>query len=119
MKRAALGDVAGMIRSFHYAASQAYFRQAQSGVVGPDGLAGLRFAARFWYRWASSAFLRSYLSLARQGTFLPTSRGQQETLLNVLIMEKAVYELGYELNNRPDWVEVPLKGILDLLETRP
>ena len=51
------------------------------------------------------------LDLARQGTFLPAQEEELQVLLDALILEKAVYELGYELNNRPDWVKLPLRGI--------
>ena len=59
------------------------------------------------------AFLRRYLQIAGRGSFLPKSRDDLKTLLDILVLDKAVYELSYELNNRPDWVDVPLRGILE------
>ena len=115
LKRSPVQDVAGMIRSLHYAASQGYFRQAQMGAFGPDELATQRVAAQLWYRWSSSAFLKAYLRTAADQAFLPKRRDQLQLLLDLLLLDKAVYELNYELNNRPDWIEVPLRGIVDLI----
>jgi maltose alpha-D-glucosyltransferase/alpha-amylase len=69
-----------------------------------------------WYVWNAATYLSAYLAEASRGEFLPKDRGQLETLLNAYVLEKAVYELGYELNNRPTWVQIPLDGILSLLD---
>jgi maltose alpha-D-glucosyltransferase/alpha-amylase len=61
-------------------------------------------------------FLKAYLAGARQGEFLPQSRPELKVLLEANLMNKALYELGYELNHRPDWVRIPLQGILQLME---
>ena len=61
-------------------------------------------------------FLKGYLDVTRQAAFLPKSASELRLLLDVYLLEKAVYELGYELNNRPDWVIVPITGILGLIE---
>ena len=71
--------------------------------------------ARFWQQWVSSAFLRAYLQQVADGPLVPRAREELARLLNVLLLEKNVYELGYELNNRPEWVRVPLAGILRAL----
>ncbi|MBI2360658.1 MAG: hypothetical protein HYV04_17425 [Deltaproteobacteria bacterium] len=63
----------------------------------------------------SVVYLKAYLEATRDATFLPTSRDEINTLLDLYLLEKAVYELGYELNNRPDWVEVPIQGIMEIL----
>ncbi|MGH2720420.1 MAG: hypothetical protein ACRDJO_02295 [Actinomycetota bacterium] len=64
----------------------------------------------------SAAFLRSYQSTAAGASFLPSNRHELEVLLDAFLLEKALYELGYEVNNRPDWVKIPIQGILDLVE---
>ena len=69
-----------------------------------------------WYRYVSAAFLRSYLDAAGEAPFVPADREEFALLLNGLLLEKAVYELGYELNNRPDWAAIPLEGIRDVLK---
>jgi maltose alpha-D-glucosyltransferase/alpha-amylase len=114
LKQPALRDVAGMLRSFHYAAEVA-LRQAAARGLG--SVSALRHWAGFWELWASAAFLRGYLETetARSPVVVPESRDELGLLLSVYLLEKAVYELGYELNNRPDWVEIPLRGILKLV----
>ncbi|MGQ9688744.1 MAG: maltose alpha-D-glucosyltransferase [Desulfobaccales bacterium] len=111
LKRSALRDVAGMVRSFHYAAYHAIVSKA----VRPEDAPCLEKWAHFWQLWVSAAYLREYLRLAGQADFLPRQEGELQVLLNAFLVEKAVYELGYELNNRPDWVKLPLTGILQLL----
>jgi maltose alpha-D-glucosyltransferase/alpha-amylase len=115
MKRSPLRDVAGMLRSFHYATYTALFNLQRANLISHDDPAGERWAG-FWYRWVSAAFLRAYLDTARDARFMPAERGELELLLDIFLLDKAVYELGYELNNRPTWVQVPLRGILDLLD---
>jgi maltose alpha-D-glucosyltransferase / alpha-amylase len=116
IKRSALHDVAGMIRSFHYAVCVAHFDQVGRGVVSSEDLSSLEPWARLWNLWVSSAFLKAYLAVASQGSFLPRARGELQVLLDTYLLGKSVYQLGYELNNRPDWVRIPLKGILQLVE---
>jgi maltose alpha-D-glucosyltransferase/alpha-amylase len=114
-KRSPLVDVAGMLRSYHYAASQALFRQLGAKPAGTATDEQLRAAADAWYLWAAAAFIGAYRATATAGQFLPKSPDDCDRLLVLFILEKAVYELAYELNNRPDWVEVPLRGLLSLL----
>jgi len=115
IKRCALRDVASMLRSFHYAAYATLFNHRVSVTVRPEDIAALEPWARFWYRWVSAAFLKAYLAGASQVPFLPQGRDELQVLLDVHLLEKAIYELGYELNNRPDWIGIPLQGILDLV----
>ena len=117
IKRTPVRDVAGMLRSFHYAAYTSLFGQLGSASVRPEDLAALEPWARLWNVWVSATFLNSYLEYAAPGGFLPANREELNILLNVYLFEKALYELGYELNNRPDWVRIPLIGILQLLQT--
>ncbi|NIP80661.1 MAG: alpha-amylase, partial [Gemmatimonadetes bacterium] len=119
LKRSALSDVAGMLRSFHYAAYTALADEHLRGMARAGQLEDLDRWARFWAAWASAAFLRAYLDEAGEGgtaPFLPAREDQLRTLLEAHLLEKAVYELGYELNNRPDWVGVPVRGIRQLLD---
>ena len=117
IKRTPVRDVAGMLRSFHYAAYTSLFGHLGSANVRPEDLVGLEPWARLWNVWVSSTFLNSYLEHAASGEFLPQNREELNILLNIYLFEKALYELGYELNNRPDWVRIPLTGILQLLQT--
>ncbi len=65
------------------------------------------------------AYLEGYFSKASKASFLPESQATVKMLLDVYLLEKALYELLYEINNRPQWVKVPLTGILELLEAQP
>jgi trehalose synthase-fused probable maltokinase len=101
-KRSPLRDVAGMLRSFAYAASAS---DLQRGRPAPEG----------WEERAREAFFRGYIE-AVDPALLPPGEGPTRTLLSIFELEKAVYELRYELNNRPDWVGIPVAGIARLLE---
>ncbi len=114
LKRSALRDVAGMLRSFHYAVNHAIMAKT----VRPEDLPCLERWAEFWQMWVSATYLKEYLALAGQGEFLPQPEADLQVLLNAFILEKAVYELGYELNNRPGWVRLPLSGILQQVNLR-
>ena len=117
LKRSSLRDVAGMIRSFHYAAHNALLRQISLAPRPEDELALLQKWAQYWYVWVSAAFLTAYLNGIRQTNLVPKDSEQLKILLNAHLLERAVYEIGYELNNRPGWLKVPLQGILQLMET--
>jgi maltose alpha-D-glucosyltransferase/alpha-amylase len=115
LKRSPLRDVAGMLRSFDYAAQGALLDFTREGVIRAEDAPRLAPWARLWREWVSSAFLRTYLRGVADTRLVPESREQLESLLDVLLLEKAVYELGYELDNRPDWAAIPLRSILELL----
>jgi len=115
LKRPALVDVAGMIRSFHYA-SRAAALQLNLGRSTTDDPSELEPWLVLWYRTVAGTFLGSYLESAAGAAFLPDGREELGALLDFLLLEKAVYELGYEANSRPDWIEIPARGVLDLLE---
>jgi maltose alpha-D-glucosyltransferase/alpha-amylase len=117
IKKSPIRDVAGMLRSFHYAAYTSLFGHLGSAVVRPEDMAAMEPWARVWNIWISTTFLNSYLDHASGGGFLPANRDELNILLNTYLLEKALYELGYELNNRPDWVRIPIAGILQLLQT--
>jgi maltose alpha-D-glucosyltransferase/alpha-amylase len=114
MKRSPLRDVAGMIRSFHYAAYAA-LRQ-EPGTTAAGGTANQEGWVRAWYARVSVAFLRAYLEAAGDSPFLPPGDEELSLLLEAYLLEKAVYELGYELNNRPDWALIPMRGVLEMLD---
>ncbi|HEU5161519.1 MAG TPA: maltose alpha-D-glucosyltransferase, partial [Thermoanaerobaculia bacterium] len=114
IKRSALRDVAGMLRSFNYAPYAVLLGQA-SGLVRDEDAPTLDRAARFWTRWVSAIYVRRYLQVAREGSVVPSENDQLETLLRAYLLEKALYEIAYELNNRPAWAGIPLRGVLQLL----
>jgi maltose alpha-D-glucosyltransferase/alpha-amylase len=116
IKRSPMRDVAGMLRSFHYAGYARLLRH-DGGTVRPEDVALLQDFIRCWYVWVSGVFLKAYLQTAGDAGFLPRDRQHLKLMLNAYQMEKALYELGYELNNRPDWSAIPLEGIRQLLDS--
>jgi maltose alpha-D-glucosyltransferase/alpha-amylase len=115
LKRSPLRDVAGMIRSFHYAARTALNKQALLLPKSDNALPRLNHWAQHWYTWVAVNFLKAYLDVMKPAGLLPEDPGQLKILLDAFLYDKALYEVGYELNNRPDWVKVPLQGILQML----
>jgi maltose alpha-D-glucosyltransferase/alpha-amylase len=117
LKRSALYDVCGMVRSFHYAATVA-LQDARLNISRE--LLGRWSDA--WYHWTSALFLGAYFSRAREtsqpAVFLPQTDDELRAILPVHMIDKCSYELGYELNNRPAWVAVPLAGLLSLSKSR-
>jgi maltose alpha-D-glucosyltransferase/alpha-amylase len=63
----------------------------------------------------SATFLKSYFDLTASASFFPKSQEQIQALLDISMLDKVLYELGYELNNRPHWAKIPMEGILQLL----
>ncbi|HEV2382297.1 MAG TPA: putative maltokinase [Terriglobia bacterium] len=115
LKLSPLKDVAGMLRSFHYAAHSGVLECAGGGEKEATQNRDFDAWARYWQTHVSGAFLRSYLKSAAGAAFMPNDPEELRLLLDVSILEKAIYELGYELNNRPSWVGIPLEGILETL----
>ena len=102
-----------MLRSFGYAA-RAGFRELQRS--HSDQRLSHDPWVSAWEAETSALYLRSYLKQMPEGTILP--RGEpQKVLLEAFLVEKALYELTYELGNRPDWIDIPLSGLLHLLDS--
>jgi len=114
LKQSPLKDVAGMLRSFHYAIRSGLhkFRSREASSVEIEPAADQW--ANFWYYWVSCTFLKSYLATTKDLPLFVKPGAEFETLLNIFILDKAIYELNYELNNRPEWVDIPLDGILEV-----
>ena len=115
-KNSPLQDVAGMLRSFHYAAYAPLLGEISSREVTQDRLNALDVWAQYWQTWVSATFLKTYLRTSGSASFVPQSREELAVLLDVYVVTKAVYELGYELNNRPSWLRIPLQSVSKLLE---
>ncbi len=112
LKQPALRDVAGMIRSFHYAAHGNLILRAAK--LGAD-VEYLRHWADLWYSYVSGIFLHAYLKTVADSPVVPKDATECNTLFEIFLLEKAVYELGYELNNRPDWLMIPIRGIEQII----
>jgi maltose alpha-D-glucosyltransferase / alpha-amylase len=116
IKRSPLRDVAGMLRSFHYAAHTALVEEQGRGIFQAEDKLSAHAWAEYWRSWVSAIFLKHYFEAAAPAGFLPASRAERQVLLDVLLIEKVVYELGYELNNRPDWLPIPIQGLRQLID---
>jgi maltokinase len=112
IKHSPLKDVAGMVRSYHYAVSAKIFHSTETQGIEPQRL--LKVTDR-WYKLIKDTFLDAYMETF--GWPHPLFKDQSEInfLMLYYLLEKAVYELGYELSYRPDWVKIPLKGIVDVI----
>ncbi|HET8656637.1 MAG TPA: maltose alpha-D-glucosyltransferase [Longimicrobiaceae bacterium] len=111
-KSSPLRDVAGMLRSFDYALATALEEQDRSRVTAR---ASLEEWGGAWLRLIRKTFLDAYLDATRGASFIPDDRETLERVLRAFELEKAVYELGYEMNNRPDWIWVPVQGLRAIL----
>ncbi|MDD2708441.1 MAG: putative maltokinase [Verrucomicrobiae bacterium] len=112
-KNLAMVDLAGMLRSFDYAAQSALLHRH----VDEKGCREFLLpCVDLWYRWVKRAFLDSYLSVTCGAPFIPADTADFHDLLCLFQLEKAVYETLYELNNRPGWLSIPLRGISQLLQ---
>lgn len=115
-KRTVLIDVAGMIRSFNYAVVNTLFKQKSAGVITEREITILQPWLEQWESWCSWSLLKSYLKAMVGSPLIPQNKEELGILLDFFILEKAIYELGYELNNRPAWAIIPLAGIQNLIQ---
>jgi maltose alpha-D-glucosyltransferase / alpha-amylase len=109
-KRSALRDLGGMLRSFGYAADAAM----RTGATRAQDYERVRPWGAAWTRWVSAELLAGYLELA-ESTLIPRDPAVRRLLLDFFLLEKCVYEIGYELHNRPDWLPIPVRGLLSLI----
>ena len=114
--RSPLADVASMIRSFHYAAMGVLAKPLPGAQIRPEDREQLEPWAKVFFQATANAFLTCYLASTGDAPHLSRDPQQVRALLAIQLVEKALYELLYELNNRPDWVELPLRGLLSLLD---
>ena len=106
VKTLAMRDVAGMARSFSYAAYVA---------LEPAARDKAEPWAAFWAAWVAAVYLKGYFETAQTSAFANSTEDERRLLFDVFTMQKALYEISYELNNRPDWLQIPLQGILNLI----
>jgi maltose alpha-D-glucosyltransferase / alpha-amylase len=114
-KGSPLRDVAGMIRSFDYASVTAVRQLAETRVAAEPRMAELAAA---WRHRAVEGFRAAYRRTMRGSPAYPASKKQANDLIAFFVLEKAMYEISYELANRPSWVDIPLQGVLNLLNKR-
>ncbi len=121
IKRSPLHDVANLVRSFHYAAYTAVYgldtgRGRSPGVIRGEDLGVIETWAGCWYNRVARAFVTAYAGHARPEGLLPDGDDARRTLLEVMLLDKALREVGAELDARHDWLPIPLRGVLLLLD---
>jgi maltose alpha-D-glucosyltransferase/alpha-amylase len=112
-KTSPVRDVAGMLRSLDYAASAALDRFASRAGALPERVVA---AAGAWRERAGRQFIDTYVETARGMASFPQDRGDAAALLELFLLQKTLYEISYEAANRPSWITVPVRGMLELLE---
>src|SRR5262249_55633541 len=120
IKRSALRDVASLIRSFHYAAGAALFgldtgRGRSPGVIRAEDRAALMPWARAWCYRVTREFVTSYPSRPGAAALLPPDPRLRQRFLELMVLEKALEEVAFELPHRPDWVQIPLRAVAGVL----
>ena len=116
IKRSALRDVASMLRSFHYVSHAALYGDVPGIVPRPEAHTPLEKWAHVWYRWASVTFLKEYLAASGDAPYLPQNVDEFKVLLAAYMIERALFEIEYELEQRTGWIRIPVHGILEQLE---
>ncbi|MCY7410255.1 MAG: hypothetical protein LH473_08280 [Chitinophagales bacterium] len=114
IKHSPLKDVAGILRSFHYAVCAKLYFSTTEHSVAPEKI---NAAVTRWYNEVTAAFMNEYWKTINNNMVLTAEKEELDFLLQFHLLEKAVYELGYELNSRPTWVKIPMKGIQQVLGT--
>jgi trehalose synthase-fused probable maltokinase len=117
VKQSPLQDVAGMLRSFHYAAFAPLLAPPAGSSVSSSRFSKMSRWAEAWSRCAANRFLGQYYENSGEANYLPADSSARAKLLEMYLLAKSIYELGYELNNRPTWVGIPLEGISALLSS--
>jgi maltose alpha-D-glucosyltransferase / alpha-amylase len=121
IKRSPLRDVADMVRSFHYAAYSPLYgaetgKGTLPGLVREEDRAELLKWARFWSSWVSALFVQAYFTGMAGSDLLPADPQVRRELLTLFVLHRAVSELGRELEHRPEWIPLPLTGLIELME---
>lgn len=116
IKRCPLRDVAGMMRSFHYAAWTGLHEHVQRGSLEAESLHQFEPWTLLWHRAVGVTYLRAYLDRMAGSQLVPQAEDQLLAIMPAFLIDRAFHEIGLELGLRPDWLHVPLQGILNLLE---
>jgi maltose alpha-D-glucosyltransferase/alpha-amylase len=117
IKRCPLRDVATLLMSFQYAAHSVLFDQVPGVTRRPEAMPSLEFWAGYWADWVSAIFLKSYFETVKDSRLFPSNDAQLRPLLDAFLLERALEETTQELSDRPEWVRIPARTILRLLES--
>jgi len=114
MKRSPLRDVAGMLQSFDFATRFALREEVNNGMIRPENLPLMEQWGQLWSNWVSATFLNRYLETASLDSFLPQGRQELTVLLDCYLLEKAIQDLGYHLDYRPELLDISLKRLVSI-----
>jgi maltose alpha-D-glucosyltransferase/alpha-amylase len=115
IKRSPFRDVAGMIRSFHYISAMALLKQLELGTLQEQDLPIVEPWSNLWFHWVSAIYLKAYLAGVEHTDLLPRSKETWPILLKAHLLEKTLYEAGYELRHRPHLLRIPLRALLAMV----
>ncbi|HEX8926398.1 MAG TPA: alpha-amylase, partial [Terriglobales bacterium] len=118
LKRSGIRDVAAMVRSFHYASHAVLYGHVPGIIAGRQSSPGLETWAQQWYQWVSAVFLEGYFRTTKSANFLPAGLNEREILFRAYLLEKALLEMDFEMLNRPDWIRIPVRGVLEQLDEK-
>ena len=118
IKRSAIDDLAGMVHSFRYVASQTLARHFKGGIVAPDAVAAWQNAARFWELWSSSAFLRAYATTTAESGLLPQTRAHWDLLLHFHLLAEAIFDLRDAMSTATEQVSGTLARDFGIIKAR-
>lgn len=113
LKRSGLRDIAGMLRSFHYAV---YYTLYKSNAFRAEDIPFLEPWGEVWYEFVKCYFMRGYAQQCAGTKLIPKNEEHLSMLLHAFLLDKVCYEINYELNYRPDWAIIPLKGLTYLIK---
>jgi maltose alpha-D-glucosyltransferase/alpha-amylase len=119
IKRSPLADVAGLVRSFDYAGRMAVHRAVERGRIGDTDLQAVERWRDRWTREITRELLDAYLTEIDDAGLIPAADDDRRLLLDIYMLVKALYEVRYELANRPDWVAWPMSAIAAMLPAAP
>lgn len=119
IKRSPLRDIGGMLQSIHYAAVDGFKNEVESGLIHPERIEVMQQWADFWEQWVSAAFLHAYLKTAGTANFLPATERELKVLLNNYLLSKAIFDVGYKLDNQSKEIGVPLRRLAQFVDTQP
>lgn len=115
LKRSPLRDVAAMMRSFRYVANEGFMKNQQ---ISKEDLSSFQPFADIWSFYMRSFFIKAYLETVDGSAFIPKDKQDLQMMLETYLLERLILDLNYELNNRPEWVRVPLRVLKAILDRR-
>ncbi|HVN51112.1 MAG TPA: hypothetical protein VMT43_06755, partial [Acidimicrobiales bacterium] len=103
------------VRSYQYAVEAGLRGHAERNLMSHDQLTSLARRGQAWLAWVTVRFLGGYLDAAAGESFVPSDPGDLHDLLTAYVLDKALYEVRYDLDHRPSWAPIPLRGLASMI----